>query len=78
MSELRPGDPFDPDEFVEPDGSASTEQVEYSEATHSVLTPEGQIESYGSFARGLGPRAVKIAIATVGILMIGALVAAEL
>jgi hypothetical protein len=78
MSQLRPGDPFDPDEFVEPDGSASTEQVEYSEATHSVLTPEGQIESYGSFARGLGPRWIKIAIATTGIVIIGALVVGEL
>ena len=46
-------DPFDPDDVVEPDGSASTEQVEYGEATHSVLTPMGQIESYGE----LRPRA---------------------
>jgi hypothetical protein len=49
-------DPFEP---IEPDGSASTEQVEYAEATHSVLTPMGQIESYGAFARGLGARRIK-------------------
>jgi hypothetical protein len=67
-----------PDDLIEPDGSASTEQVEYSEATHSVLTPMGQIESYGSFARGLGPRRVKIAIAAFGIMLIGVLVIAEL
>ncbi len=53
-------DPFDPDDVIEPDGSASTEPVEYSEATHSVLTPMGQVESYGAFARGLGARRIKI------------------
>lgn len=53
-------EPFDPDDVIEPDGSASTEQVEYSEATHSVLTPMGQVESYGAFARGLGARRIKV------------------
>jgi hypothetical protein len=72
----QPLDPFDPDEVIEPDGSASTEQVEYSEATHSVLTPMGQIESYGSFARGLGPRRVTIAIGALGLILI-ALIAAS-
>lgn len=53
-------DRFDPDDVIEPDGSASTEQVHYAEATHSVLTPMGQVESYGDFARGLGARRIKV------------------
>ena len=78
MTESRPPDPFDPldpDGVVEPDGSTSTEQVEYAEATHSVLTPMGQIESYGNFARGLGPRSVKIAIGAFGLALIALIVA---
>lgn len=75
---LQPGDPFDPDEILEPDGSASTEQVEYSEATHSVLTPLGQIESAGNFARGLGPRWITRIVAAFGLSLIALLVIAEL
>ena len=71
-------DPFDPDDVVEPDGSASTEQVEYGEATHSVLTPMGQIESYGSFARGLGARRIKLVATIVLLAGIAVLVVAEL
>ncbi|HUS41343.1 MAG TPA: hypothetical protein VMY16_01635 [Ilumatobacteraceae bacterium] len=56
---------------VEPDGSASTEPVEYTEAAHSVLTPMGQIESYGHFARGLGARRIK----AVGALLLFAAIA---
>lgn len=70
--------PVGPDDTVEPDGSASTEQVEYAEATHSVLTPIGQIESYGHFARGLGPRRVKIAIIVIGLGLIALIAASEL
>jgi hypothetical protein len=71
-------EPFDPDDAIEPDGSASSEQVEYSEATHSVLTPMGEIESYGAFARGVGPRRIKIAVAALLIAGIAALAIAEL
>ena len=52
--------PLDPSEPIAPDGSASTEQREYGpEEVPSVLTPMGQVESLGNFARGLGPRTVK-------------------
>lgn len=56
---------MDPFERVEPDGSASTEHVEYADAAHSVLTPMGQVESAGHFARGLGARRIKTAGAVV-------------
>jgi hypothetical protein len=71
MTTVGPSEPSDRDGLVEPDGSASTEQVEYGEETHSVLTPMGQIESYGNFARGLGARRVKIGAAAV---LLGAIV----
>jgi hypothetical protein len=44
---------------VGPDGSSSAEPVPYADATHSVLTPMGQVESAGNFARGLGARRIK-------------------
>lgn len=78
VSQHHLGEPFDPDDLVEPDGSASTEQVEYGEATHSVLTPIGQIESYGNVARGLGPRRVKIIIAVIGIGLVAVTLMSEL
>jgi len=77
MTEFRPTYPFEPDDVVEPDGSASTEQVEYGEPTHSVLTPIGQIESYGNFARGLGARNVKIAIGAIGLVAVALIVLSE-
>jgi hypothetical protein len=43
----------------EPDGTSSAEPVPYAEASHSVLTPMGQVESAGNFARGLGARRIK-------------------
>jgi hypothetical protein len=52
--------PLDPAEPIRPDGSASIEQPEYGpDEVPSVLTPMGQVESLGNFARGLGPRTVK-------------------
>ncbi len=71
-------DPLDPDDVIGPDGSASTEQVEYGEATHSVLTPMGQVESYGAFARGLGARRIKAAATIILLAGIVVLVVAEL
>lgn len=54
-------DPLDPVDIPAPDGSASVEQPEYGpEEVASVLTPMGQVESLGNFARGLGPRMVKV------------------
>ena len=39
------------------------------EGVSSVLTPMGEVQSLGSFARGLGPRRVKLALAVGGGLM---------
>lgn len=44
----------------EPDGSSTAEPVPYADARHSVLTPIGQVESAGNFARGLGARRIKM------------------
>ena len=53
----------DPPEPPRPDGSAVVEQPECGpEEVASALTPMGQVESLGSFARGLGPRRVRIAL----------------
>jgi hypothetical protein len=53
----------DPLEPPTPDGSAAVEPREYGpEEAASVLTPMGQVESLGNFARGLGPRRVRIAL----------------
>ena len=38
----------------------------YGEARSSVLTPMGEVESLGDFARGLGSRRVKIALVVGG------------
>ena len=78
MTVTGPPDRSGPDDAVEPDGSASTEQVEYGKEAHSVLTPAGQIESYGNFARGLGPRRVKIGVAAVLLGAIALIVISEL
>ena len=58
-------DDLEPD--IDPVGSASIEVPEYgNDQVHSALTPVGQIESYGAFARALGPRRVRILIGLVG------------
>jgi hypothetical protein len=64
-------DELDLSRMTQPDGSASVEQPEYGpEEVHSVLTPAGQIESAGQFARGLGPRRTKILLfGTLGIVV---------
>ena len=68
----------DPDSDIDPVGSASIEVPEYgADEVHSALTPVGQIESYGAFARALGPRRIKIVIAVVGALALLALMIAE-
>ena len=43
----------------------------------SQLTPMGEVDSMGTFALGLGPRRVKIALASIfGVLVLLALIAA--
>lgn len=42
------------------------EPVRFDEAPRDVLTPMGQVDSIGSFARGLGARRVKILIGIAG------------
>lgn len=68
MNAGRPDDePVDsPDE--EPIDSLTSEPVTYREARSSVLTPMGEVESLGDFARGLGVRRVKIALVVGGAL----------
>ena len=68
----------EPDSDIDPVGSASIEVPEYgAHEVHSALTPVGQIESYGAFARALGPRRVKAAMLVVGVLAVLALAIAE-
>ncbi|MGB0111978.1 MAG: hypothetical protein WBP59_02040 [Ilumatobacteraceae bacterium] len=67
---------LDGDDGIEPDGTASVEQIEYGpDEVHSILTVEGQIESYGVVARRLGPRKVRFMIAAAGLTLIAFLVA---
>ena len=60
--------PVDPDDADLRD-SLTGEAVTFGEARSSVLTPMGEVESLGSFARGLGARRVKIALAIGGALV---------
>lgn len=62
----------DPLEPVAPDGSASVEQPEYGpDEVSSVLTPMGQVDSLGHFARGLGPNMVKLLVfGSLGLLLL--------
>jgi len=55
----------------EPIDSLTREPIRFDEAVHDVLTPMGQVESYGAFARGLGPRRVKIVLAAGGVIAFG-------
>ena len=68
---------LDPLEPLAPDGSASVEQPEYGpDEVASVLTPMGQVESLGNFARGLGPRVVKILLfGSLALLVVAGIVA---
>lgn len=50
----------------EPINSLTSEPVTYGEARSSVLTPMGEVESIGGFARGFGARRVKIALVVGG------------
>ncbi len=67
----------DPLEPLPPDGSASVEQPEYGpEEVASVLTPMGQVESLGNFARGLGPHVVKIVLfGSLAVLLLAGIIA---
>jgi hypothetical protein len=46
------------------------EAVTYGESRSSVLTPMGEVESMGDFARGLGARRVKIALVVGGVVVL--------
>jgi hypothetical protein len=67
----------DPLDAPSPDGTASVEQPEYGpEEVSSVLTPMGQVESLGDFARGLGPRVVKVVLfGSLALLLVAGIVA---
>jgi hypothetical protein len=60
-------DPIDPIESLD---ALTGQPVTFGEARDSVLTPEGQIQSLGSFARGLGARRIKIAVVVAGALLL--------
>jgi hypothetical protein len=64
-------------EPVPPDGSASVEQPEYGpDEVSSVLTPMGQVDSLGHFARGLGPLTVKLLVfGSLGLLLLVGVIA---
>jgi hypothetical protein len=59
----------------EPLDSLTGQPVVYGEQQFSTLTPEGEIQAAGDFARGFGPRRVKIAIFVTGALIFVALLA---
>lgn len=70
-SEEQHARPHDPVDRLDPDAAPFnplTEQpVTYGEESLNVLTPMGQVESYGRFARSLGPRRVKMVLVVLGI-----------
>ena len=44
--------------------------MRFDEAPRDVLTPMGQVDSIGSFARGLGARRVKILVGVAGVVLL--------
>jgi hypothetical protein len=50
--------------------SSWAEPVRFDEALRDVLTPMGQVDSIGSFARGFGTRQVKILIGITGAVLL--------
>lgn len=46
------------------------EPVTYGEASLNAMSPMGQVEATGRFARGLGPRRVKIVLVVVGLFLL--------
>lgn len=65
MGDLRDEDLDDPiDRF----DSSTVQPPHFVPARHRVLTPMGEVESTGSFARGLGARRVKWMIGIAGVL----------
>jgi hypothetical protein len=62
--DLRAGD--DAEQSTRPDeppfDALTSQPPEFGEPRSSVLTPMGEVESIGGFARGLGVRRTKIAI----------------
>jgi hypothetical protein len=53
----------------EPTDALTSEPPEFGEPRSSVLTPMGEVESVGNFARGLGARRTTIAFFGFGILL---------
>jgi hypothetical protein len=53
-----------------PYDSLTSEPVRFDEAQRDVLTPMGQADSIGLFARGLGARRAKILIGIVGVVLL--------
>jgi hypothetical protein len=53
-----------------PQESLTREPVRFDEAPRDVLTPMGQVDSIGSFARGLGERRVKILVGVAGVMLL--------
>ena len=49
-----------------PFDTVTSESKTYGEGQSSALTPMGQVESLGGFARGLGRRRVKVLLACFG------------
>jgi hypothetical protein len=43
--------------------------VEFREVGRDVLTPMGQVESIGAFARGFGARRLKVLLASCGVVV---------
>ena len=62
---------MEPDQPADgPHESLTREPVRFDEAPRDVLTPMGQVDSIGSFARGLGARRVKILIGVAGVVLL--------
>ena len=53
-----------------PHESLTSEPVRFDEAPRDVLTPMGQVDSIGSFARGFGARRLKILLGIAGVVLL--------
>lgn len=68
-----PIDPFDPSGGTdEPLDSLTVQPVEFAPGRLNALTPMGQVESMGDFARGLGPRVIRAFLVVAALAMLAA------
>lgn len=59
-----------PDDEQPPFDALTAEPPQFGEPRSNVLTPMGEVESLGDFARGLGARRIRVTIFAIGAVLL--------